>query len=590
MITHQKYWFIVLAFLAVVHTGIAQDKIDRNVTVERDFEPVIQDAGKITGIPEVFRIDSKKGHVDYSEIYQPLPLERQIITLSAEQIQHQPISSPKEAFLRLGAGNYWNTLGELALPIVNKDKDRLDLRLNHLGTFGKKQHAFSRANLAYNHYFSTYDLYAEAGVSHRFFNYYGNNFHGTAGNDFDLNGYAGIFSGAFPDYTEQYLTEITRTPQTINLADLANSPLNEMLWRYHGQIGFRSLQDVVGTKHKGELNYEFLHANHGLKETVVKAQYGFDRALGNHRLGVDVDLTNLFYAAEDSTQINFWNYYAILSLNPYYLMEGDSWYLRAGLQTDFSIVHGRVFNPMPDVSAEWRVFPKWLSLYGGVTGSFDVSSLNTIYAENPYIFHDVRVKDVYTPVNPYFGFKLKPLYPVLIDAFVDYRYIVDQYFYVNKAYASATDLGEFSDLFTNRFDVLYSNASLFKTGVRINYNHKDIVNVQLKGVYNAWNVKTEDYAWMKPAVEADFTTDVRINKNLTVMAMAFYEGERYAKLGDNPFKMKPKIDINLGSTYTFNKTFSAFAQLNNLLNSKYEQFYGYEVQGLNFMLGGAVAF
>ena len=45
--------------------------------------------------------------------------------------------NPKEAFLRLGAGNYWNTLGELALPIINKEKDRLDLRLNHLGTFGK---------------------------------------------------------------------------------------------------------------------------------------------------------------------------------------------------------------------------------------------------------------------------------------------------------------------------------------------------------------------------------------------------------------------------------------------------------------------
>ena len=161
---------------------------------------------------------------------------------------------------------------------------------------------------------------------------------------------------------------------------------------------------------------------------------------------------------------------------------------------------------------------------------------------------------------------------------------------MNKAYASGTDLGDFTDLFINRFDVLYSNASLFKTGMRINYNHKDIVNVQLKGVYNAWKVKTEAYAWMKPALEVDFSTDVRINKNLKVMAMAFYVGERYAKLGDNPFKMNPKIDINLGSTYTFNKTFSAFAQLNNLLNSKYQEFYGYEMQGINFMLGGAVSF
>jgi hypothetical protein len=587
MITHQKYWIIVLAFLTI-HTGVAQ--IDRNITVERDFEPVIQDAGKITGIPEVFQIDTKKGRVDYSEIYQPLSLDRQIVTLSAEQVKHEPMKSPREAFLRLGAGNYWNTLGELALPMINKEKDRLDLRLNHLGTFGKKQHAFSRANLAYNHYFTSYDLYAEAGVSHRFFNYYGDNFHGIMGDTIDLNNHISTISEPFPDYTEQNLTEITRTPQTINLGDLANNPLNKMMWRYHAQIGFRSLPAAVGTKHMGELNYEFMDVNGGLKETIVKANYGFDMALGAHRLGVDVDFKNLFYGAKELTQINFWNYYAVLSLNPYYLMEGDNWYLRAGLKTIFSIVHGRVFNPMPDVSGEWCVFPKWLSLYGGVVGDFKLSNLNTIYAENPYVYHDLRVKDVYTPVNPYFGFKLKPLHPVLIDAFVDYRYIVDQYFYVNKAYASGTDLGDFTNLFINRFDVLYSNASLFKTGMRINYNHKDIVNLQLKGVYNAWNVKTEAYAWMKPALEVDFSTDVRINKNLKVMATAFYVGERYAKLGDNPFKMNPKIDINLGSTYTFNKTFSAFAQLNNLLNSKYQEFYGYEMQGINFMLGGAVSF
>jgi outer membrane cobalamin receptor len=48
--------------------------------------------------------------------------------------------------------------------------------------------------------------------------------------------------------------------------------------------------------------------------------------------------------------------------------------------------------------------------------------------------------------------------------------------------------------------------------------------------------------------------------------------------------------VNLGATYTFNQTLSAFAKLNNLLNSKYQQFYGYEVQGINFMLGGAVSF
>lgn len=593
----QAYRTLFLVIILVASKAFAQDPLERNVTIEKKFEPIIEDAGKISGIPDVFQVDNKKAKVDYSEIYQPLPLEKQIVTLAAQDIDHQlEIEQSKEAFIRLGAGNYWNTLGEIALPVINKEKDRLDLRLNHLATFGKKQHAFSRANLTFNHYFSDYDLYADVGVSHRYFNYYGNNFYSTTGDSiFNLNDYVSTFPpGALTNYTEQNLTEISRSAQTVNLSDLNNSPQNDMLWRYHAQLGFRALPTAFGTKHHGELNYEFFDAVNGLRETIAQANYGFDRELGNHRLGLDISFTNIFYHESDTNKINFWDYYAVLAFNPYYLITGNDWYLRAGFKTDFSLVHGRAFNPMPDVQAEWHAIPKWLSLYGGVGGSFDLATLNQTYIENPYIFHDLRVKDVYTPVNPYFGFKLKPLHNLLMDAYVDYRYSIDEHFFVNKAYETSdilpVNLSDYTHLYTNRFNVLYSNASVFKTGMRIYYNYKDIVNLQLKGAYNAWEVADEDRAWMKPTVEADFRTDVRINSKLTTTAMVFYEDGRYAKLGDKPYKMKAKIDVNLGATYAFNKSFSAFAKLNNLLNSKYQQYFGYEVQGINFMLGGAVAF
>ena len=576
------YWTIVLVALTSPIL-FAQEKIERNITIEKNYEPAVEDAGKITAIPEVTRVDNTKAKVDYTEIYQPIPLEKQIVTLSEQAVSHSAVPKSKEAFIRLGAGNYWNTLGEIALPVINTEKDRLDLRVNHLATFGKKQHAFSKANLAYNHFFADYDLYANVGVSNRYFNYYGDNFKGISGDSFDLTGYAD--SLPLPNYLA--LSDST----TISLFDIANNPLHNLLWKYHAQVGFQSLPTVIGTQHQAALNYEFFDSADDLKETIAKASYGFERELGSHRLGVNVDFTNIFYHALDTTQTDFHPYYAVFSFNPYYLMEGNDWYLRAGLKTDFSFVHGRVFNPMPDISGEWRVAPKWFAIYAGVVGSLKIADLNTIYTENPYIFRDVRIKDVYTPVNPYFGFKLKPVSNFLVDAYVDYRYIIDDYFFVNKAYeASPMNQGAFNQLFTNRFDVVYSNASLLKSGIRMYYNIKDIVNLELKGAYNFWNVATEDHAWMKPAIEAEFMTDVRINKKLRTSAMVFYEGERFAKLDNNSLKMKPKLDINLGASYAFNQTFSAFAKLNNLLNSKYQQFYGYEVQGINFMLGGAVSF
>jgi len=589
MTNKHNYLIIIVAFL-VINTGIAQEEVDRNVTIEREFQPVIQDAGKINTLPEVLQVNPTKERVYYSEIYQPLPYEKNIVTLSAEEVSHQHRGTTKEAFIRLGAGNFFNTLGDIALPVIKNDKNRLDLILKHIGTFGKKQHAFSRANLGYNHYFNSYDLYAGLGFSHQYFNYYGHDFNGTEGKTIDLKEFSSLLSAPQPDYLEQNFESITRSAQTVSLDELANSPFFDMLWRYNAHVGVRSLPNAAGKKYHAELAYDVFKSDNGLQENILKVQYGFSKPVGENRFGMDFELSNLFYQEADTANINFWDYYAVFAVNPYFLMERDHWFLRAGVKTSFSFIHGRPFNPMPDISGEWRVFPKVLSVYGGVTGGFNLSTLSDIYAENPYVFSDLRVKDTYTPVNAYVGFKLKPFHSLLLDAFIDYRYIVDQYFFENKAYFSVDIPGERANLFTNRFNAVYSDASLSRIGVRANYNYKSTVNIQLKGVYNTWDVKTELHAWMKPAIEMDLSADVKINSKLTATAIVFYEGERYAKLGNNPFKMDPKVDVNLGATYTFNRIFSAFAKLNNLLNSKYQQFYGYEVQGINFMLGGAVSF
>lgn len=589
MTTIQKYITIMLACF-VLNSSYAQEQVDRNVTIEREFQPVIQDAGKIMTLPELMQANTAKERVDYTEIYQPLPFEKNIVILSAEEVLHKRRRESKEAFVRLGAGNYWNTMGDIALPIIKNNKNRLDLLLKHTGTFGEKQHAFSRANLGYNHYFNRYDLYAGLGFSHQYFNYYGNNFYGTQGKTTDLKAFSSLLSVPQPKYMEQNLERITRSAQIVKLDELANSPLFDMLWRYNAHVGIRSLPNATGKKYHAELAYDFFKSDNGLKENIIDFQYGFSNPVGDNRFGMDFELSNLFYQETDTAKINFWDYYAVFSMNPYFLMERDSWYLRAGVKTAFSFIHGRPFNPTPDITAEWRVLPKVLSVYGGVTGDFKLSTLSSIYEENPYVYSDLRVKDTYTPINTYFGFKLKPLHNLLLDAFIDYRYIVDQYFFVNKAYFSTEIPGDYATLFTNRFNAVYSDAGLFRIGMRANYNFKNTVNVQLKGVYNGWDVKNELHAWLQPAFEADVSADVRIGRNLTATAQLFYEGERYAQLGIKPFKMDPKVDVNLGATYTFNRTLSAFAKLNNLLNSKYQQFYGYEVQGINFMLGGAVSF
>jgi outer membrane receptor protein involved in Fe transport len=55
--------------------------------------------------------------------------------------------------------------------------------------------------------------------------------------------------------------------------------------------------------------------------------------------------------------------------------------------------------------------------------------------------------------------------------------------------------------------------------------------------------------------------------------------------GFNAVKLKTIADIGLNAEYTIVPRLSAFVQFNNLLNSKYQRWQGYEVYGFNIYGG-----
>lgn len=549
-------FFSALMMAAPVLSLAQQSEIDRNVTVEREFQPVIEDAGKITTLPEILEPAATRQRVDYAELFHPLPLGRYLQSLpmtayEAEQRKRQ------ESFVRLGLGNYWNTLGELTLPVLKKEKDRLDLNVDHLGTFGKRKFAQTNAGVEYNHLFKTTELLASAGVSHRFFNYYGSGF------TFDGKALA-------PD-------------------SLTGGVADETQFSYHAQLGFRSMPDQLNFRHKGTIRYDGFHTEPGWNEQLVTVQYGFSSLLKENRYGVDFDLKNMTYQAPSGAS-GVHPDYSVLTLNPYYLIEREKASLRLGFYSAFSFVTGRTFNPAPDIHAEWKILPKVMALYGGVGGDFNTVTFSRLRDENPWVTRSLRVKDTCTPFKPYLGVKVKPAHFLLLDGFAEFNSIKDQYFFVNNTQSIANVLGNMVPVLGNRFDVVYSDASLFRFGGRIAFQYKNQISSGLKLVANKWNTESVAQAWMKPGLEADWNLDVKVNPSLTISSNFFYEGERYARLGTQTVELKPVTDLNLGASYFFNSTFSAFVKLNNILNSDYEQFVGYDVQRFNFLLGGAISF
>jgi len=319
-------------------------------------------------------------------------------------------------------------------------------------------------------------------------------------------------------------------------------------------------------------------------------------------------MTNLFYSTANSALDTVFQNQFIFGINPHFTFERDAFDLRLGAKVVFAQNDRNVL--MPDIRFEWRAVPDLLAVYAGFTGDYRINSMNRMFLENTYLSPDILVDNTFTQGNLFLGAKISPMSGLLFDAFVSYRNINNQYFFVNSEYQvfrpnSPPLFPEVPPpplfIYSNRFDVIYSQANHWRIGGSVSYRHHNRFNAQLNFAYNHWNIKNFTHAFHKPIVETNFNANVNITPKLNVFATAFFEGIRYAGIGiewievngewteqPQPVRLDPIININLGASYAVRDWWSVFVRANNLINSRHHVWHGYEVQG--FMLTAGAAF
>lgn len=590
----ERLWQILTVALLIVFSPklllaqIPDSVVNKSVTVTRDYQPMITDVGKVITTPKIVEPSVDKSKPVYSNITTPLSIDYNIHTLPAEELL-QSKKPANEGFLRLGVGFPLNSLADFMYPILNNERDRLDVSLHHLGAFGDKKHSKTVASVMYNHLFKKFDLYAGVTGSHDYFNYYGRPF--ASLEPFIMADVAGL------DRFGQTLYRFSEN-KTISLYSLSGLPLNNTHWRTGVTVGGRSLPLADNLIFDASLNYRLLNRVNGkTSENQVHLKGLFEVPFDLNRLGMDVDIYNFNYSGAEASYLTFPNTYSVIKLNPYYKLVSDNWFLRLGAKTGISIGKaGQLFSPSADVSGQWNVLPEYLALYGGVTGDLTVNSWYNTYDENRYLSSFVRIKDTYTPVDAYLGVKVSPVHSLLFDVYGQYKIISNQYFYINKPYdkiegATADMPRSFDKVFHNRFDVVYSQANRASIGFRAAWDFKNQINIYAKGAHHFWSVKDEAKAWHLPSWDMNLGANIKVGNDIAVNTQFYFQDGRYAKLSDvEGTLMKPVFDWNIGGSYAYREWMSLFLRVNNILNKKYEFYKGYEVQGINGMVGAAFSF
>jgi|GEM_PF-944567 hypothetical protein len=531
----------------------------RNVIIEREYTPTAPDVTRLMVSPIVTEPEIKPEPVTFSDQLSPLQPAFDLHKWQAAvvHIDQDPIH---KGYALLGGGWYGTALGELLLPIVNNNTQQLIFNTHLWSLFGnKQQHLVTNFGLDYKYSFTPFDLSFGA-----YFNREGFNYYGTNGSSF------------------QYL------PSSTNYKDTTNHFVNGGF-----KVAINSHKNPSNIDYSLQIKYNSFVPGFGLHEQQIDASGNVEVPINENRLGVLIDVADFSYNQPSTTS---YPSYAVIGVNPYFNLLGNSWEVHIGLKDDVTTGgSNRKMNLMPDVTAHIDLIPT-VTAYGGITGSYQINSMQNMMDNNHYLLPTLRVRDSYVPIDAFAGIKSSPLTGLLLNGSIDYKQYDKQYFYIN----ASSDINAFAFPTLNNwslpmFDVVYDNAHEVTLHFNSNYNWRDEQFIFLEANYHYWNTQTISHAWMQPSFEFCAGIDQKVTQHLSLNANYYFGGGRYAALlGNVSVSMKNINDVNFGASYSYSNWLTAFARVNNILSLapalRYQTWYGYDAVNCNFQVGVAFSF
>lgn len=351
--------------------------------------------------------------------------------------------------------------------------------------------------------------------------------------------------------------------------------------------------------HELGLDYHYTFDNTYAGEHFVGAEYGLgytqnwwgDKA-HPQKIGLDLGFQWEHFASNHEVLllpvINQWSLY-LIKVNPFFEMGDEFYKLHLGVRLDGV---NRVQNKdqflavRPDVSGSLYVLNKKLEFYAGMNGGRKLTTYSDLITENPFVGNEFAVLAQNVKLGFDGGVRTNIGEVVDLHLGVRYRHTDNDPFFVStrdQAYL---------------YDVVYDETQLTSVLADLRVKLRGGLSTDLGFVYNNYQMTNEDCPWYRPKMEGKLKLTYDVNDKLAFNTTFLYQGGRYAKDWNNgPYwmtkyppqydvvKLKDVYDLSLGADYCFNDQLSLFAKLDNVLNQKYQLYYGYPVEGIQFFVG-----
>ena len=607
----------VFSFQFSICQAQSDSALNRSVTVERDFQPVIQPAGKVSTKPAVVEVEMEPAPIEYSEYTADVTPGTTFHPLLSQPTRFEP-DKQYHGYIR-GAAGHPNSLFDFGYRLDDGKKSILNVYAHHKAQWGLNALSRTRLGMNFTHTFSNCDLYFGVNGGNVYYHKYGHWY------DYSL--------------TDPGMWEKNKTAYA-NRAPLTDKDKTS-LWTAEAYVGVKAnaRNDV---QYRVQTGYKLFSKPGTVSEHQIRTHADFDWHSEEHHVGANLYMQNNFMQLSSlAEQIpdSLYNSRHNIRMEPYYAYEGKRFRIHLGVNLDMNIGRGKnslsateniTFAPSPHINMEAQIAKQWLTLYADVTGFHASGSLQGYMEANRYrLIHAGVISHhaaAYTPVDGELGFHIRPHRDLLFEIHGGYALMYDCMTLiantVNTTTYAAKGLG--TPMMAGDFAYTYSDYGSGKVGGQINYHYRDFVRINLNGDYFFWtayahenvsynfvgedaavtNIATSKKVYDRPDWKIDLRIDGKIDKHWSVYSDNHFAGSRLALATDGEHTLKPTVDLNLGAAYNMwvgkkndkivndmvlrpetKPNLTIFFQLNNWLHRKNDIYYGYRSQGINCLMG-----
>ncbi len=607
--------------------------LNRSVTVERDFQPVIQAAGKVSTHPAVMETSIEPAPIEYSEFTADVNPGTAFHPLLSQPTRFEP-GKKYHGYIR-GALGHPNTLFDFGYHLDDGKKSILDVYAHHKAQWGLDALSRTKLGLEFTHTFSSCNLYF--GVNG------GNIYYHKYGHWYDYAGSAAAPGADFGMWEKNKTAYALRAPLT--------AMDKTSLWTAEAYVGIKAnaKNDV---QYRVQTGYNLFSKPEAVTEHQIRTHADFDWHSEAHHVGAVFNMQNNFLQlASLATQIpdSLYNARHNFRIEPYYAYEGKRFRLHLGVNLDLNVGRGKnslsasenvTFAPSPHIHMEAQVAKQWLTIYADATGSHGLGTLQGYMEANRYrVIHAGIISHhsaAYTPVDAELGFHIRPYRDLLFEIHGGYALMYDCMTLIANTATTTTYAGKGLNtaMLPGDFAYTYSDYGRGKVGGQINYHYRDIIRINLNGDYFFWsayehepigynfvgadaaitNMATDKKVYDRANWKIDLRIDGKIDKHWSVYSDNHFVGSRLALATDGEHMLKPVVALNLGAEYNMwvgkkrsaisrqqseggmalrpepKPNLTLFVQLNNWLHRKNEIYYGYREQGINCLIGATFRF